>query len=164
MYPDELYFQGGDPGPKIDVTQASAGDQLRIEHIEIKSREFPWDAKTILDMIRDKDVCVVKVSKDYKCLGYLAYTVDADDIQVLRVAVIPDEHIHFLLQAMLDTITLSPGTNRRANVSLDWPEHDPNHIIPVTLLNAGFAVTGLEPKMFYGYGEWWDGIQLEKQF
>jgi hypothetical protein len=165
---DNLFFREGDFSDKIDVTQATASDVLKLEQVEIMSREFPLEGKAIRDMIKDQDTYCLKILLNYKIIGWAAFGVDGDDIHVWRLAIKPSDKLAFLIQALFDAVTYTPSppgvTPRRPTCHVDWPEHDPDHYVVKQLLADGWFITGLEPKMFYGYGQWWDGIKLERTF
>jgi hypothetical protein len=151
--------------PRIDVSQAEQANAKLLQHVDRVCHEYPFDIEAFQSVMKSTDTYSLQIRLDYKIHGWCEFCAIGTDLCVHRISLMDDRFVEFVMQALWRTVTFTPKTDcPRPNVTIFWQEFAVDHFLFKQLLADGFAVTGLEPKMFHGYGEWWDGIKLEKQF
>lgn len=149
--------------PNVKTTQCDQTDFVAIEPVELKGRQFPWCKDQILENLKDKNLHSVRTSLDYKTQAWCLFSIVNTDLVVHRLTVKDDRNLSAVLASLFETITYSP-VKKPCMVSLDWPEYGTDDFLFRHLLDTGWQTAGLIRDHYYAYGEWWDGIKLEKQF
>lgn len=149
--------------PIINTTQCDQTDFITILPVELKGRQFPMEKDVILENLKDSNLHAVRTMVNYKCQAWCLFSVVQGDLVIHRMAVKDENYIDEVLESLFSTITYTPK-KQGCHVSLNWPEYGTDDFLFKALLADGWQTAGLIPDVYFAYGEYWDGIKLEKQF
>ena len=151
--------------PRIDVSQTTLAEVKHIHHVDRQCHEYEMDLEQIRAIVKGTGSYSIQVKLDCKMHGWCHFCAEGANLIVHRLAVANDLHLKCVVEALWKTVTYTPKTDcPRPLVTMFWQEYAVNHFLFKHLRATGWSVTGLEPKMFHGYGEWFDGVKLERQF
>jgi [ribosomal protein S18]-alanine N-acetyltransferase len=89
------------------IKKAEKNDALLIADIEEKSFNEPWSLQQIEDEVMHENACILLAKTDTTAIGYISMRVNYDDIEILRIAVLPEfrrKGIASLLLSEADTV------------------------------------------------------------
>lgn len=151
--------------PRIDVTQTSESELKLIQHVDRQCHEYELTKEEIRSIIKSTDSYSVQLKLEYKLHGWCHFCPHGTNLVVHRLAIVNDRYLKCVVEALWKTVTYTPKTDcSRPLITMFWQEYAVDHFLFKHLLATGWAVTGLNPKMFFGYGEWFDGVKMERQF
>lgn len=152
------------------MTQAFITDGVRLQRIEVNSRQYPWDQEQVNEAIKAADKTVtLKIRQRTETIGFLHATINDENlITIHRLSVLagtpPQAYYKDLLRVLTGSEFLNGG-NKNLVVRLEWPEHEIDHEIFryfVKVMEWEFERID-KTRQEFAYGSNWDTLIYRKK-
>jgi [ribosomal protein S18]-alanine N-acetyltransferase len=74
----------------MTIKKAEINDAIIISEIEEKSFDDPWSVQQINDELLNKNAHILLAQEETTVYGYVSIRINYDDIEILRIAVLPE--------------------------------------------------------------------------
>jgi hypothetical protein len=147
--------------PHITVTQADTSDAIGLVPVEVRAAEFPMDVKEIADAIRQSGNHAIRITVEYKKVGWCQYRIVENDIAIDRLSVVEGDYLFDALTKLFETLSFTPGDSRKPRFTIVWPEFGSDNFMFNILLDAfDFKIDKVLKDEFFAYGANYDGYKL----
>lgn len=152
--------------PRIDITQGNVQLWKAIHHVDRLCHDYPKTGKEIQEILKDKESYSVQLMLNGVMHGFAHFSQLDNEIMVHRFSISDDTEARNVTKALWKAVGFGPNPNKKPpKVSLYWPEYALEHWLYSHIINVdGFTMTGMERRMFQGFGSWYDGVLVERQF